>query len=172
MSALSASASSGVLVRADQGELLEFPGGSSIRLIADGAATHGQLSIHHTTLAAGAHGANPHHHNALVELLYVVRGTAKILVDDQVIEANQGDVAVAPPGSVHAFAAPPDTTTELLVIQTPCTDRFDLFRQMTRAATGDKRHASVTGNSRHDTYPDDSTAWQRAFPTTPTKDTP
>jgi mannose-6-phosphate isomerase-like protein (cupin superfamily) len=168
-----------VVVAHGQAEILAFPDGSMMRLLADGFATGGRLSIHHTTLRDGADGASPHHHAGATEVLYILSGSAQILVDEQFILAAKGDLAVVPPGTVHAFAAAPGSDVELLVTQTPGMDRFDVFRRLLRVATGVERPGAVSDDQHQfDIHADESPTWRDARSLNPTlttrqtKDTP
>jgi quercetin dioxygenase-like cupin family protein len=53
------------------------------------------------------------------ELFYVLGGALQVLVGDQVVLAETGDVVMVPPGVMHAFAAAPGCDAELLAIVTP-----------------------------------------------------
>jgi mannose-6-phosphate isomerase-like protein (cupin superfamily) len=157
------SAASTVVARAATAERLSFPDGSSITLLADSPATGGKLSVHHTTLRRGAEGASPHHHTHVAEVLYVLRGTVQVLIDDELVDAGVGDLVVIPPGVAHAFAAARSEDTELLVATTPGVERFDFFRRLERIMTGqESRGSTFVDQSRYDTLPDVSEAWVRA----------
>jgi quercetin dioxygenase-like cupin family protein len=152
-----------VVIRSADAELIDFPDGSVMRLLADSSATGGKLSIHRTTLPAGAAGAGPHHHTRIAEVFYVLRGSVEILVDDEVVIAHEGDFASVPPGVAHAFGATPEGAAEVLVAITPGIDRFDLFRQVARVLAGNEPAGTLlTDQSPYDTYPDESAAWQQA----------
>ena len=152
-----------VVVRADDAERHQLPGGSEMRLIADGPATAGQLSIHRTTLRDGANGAFPHHHTMSAELFYVLSGSLQVLIGDEVVLVETGDVAVVPPGTAHAFAAAPGCDAELLAVVTPGAPRFDFFRRLARVATGQEPPGPfVADHPSYDVYPDESPAWSDA----------
>ena len=152
-----------VVVRAADAEAHELPGGSSMRLLADGPATAGQLSIHRTLLRDGADGAGPHHHTMAAELFYVLRGSLQVLVGDDIVLAAEGDVVVVPPGTSHAFAAAPGCDAELLAVVTPGAVRFDFFRRLARVASGQEPPGPfVADQPAYDVHPDDSPAWRAA----------
>jgi mannose-6-phosphate isomerase-like protein (cupin superfamily) len=151
-----------VLARAAGAERLEFPDGSTMRLLADSSATGGRLSVHVSTLGNGA-GAGPHHHDHASELFYVVRGAVQLLIGEEIVLADEGDLAVVPPGVTHAFAAAPGPDAELLMAVTPGIERFDLFRAFQRVLSGSEPAGTVfTDQSAYDTHPDDSPVWQQA----------
>ena len=144
----------GVVVSADEGEVLEFPGGS-LRLLAELPEA---LSVHHTVLAAGAPGAGPHHHDLTSELIYVLSGSLRLLLGDRTMIADTGDVVLIPPGVTHAFAASGDGA-EFLDVVSPGVERFQMFRNMARGVRDSP--------SAYDTYTDDNPAWTRDLLTGP-----
>jgi mannose-6-phosphate isomerase-like protein (cupin superfamily) len=152
-----------VLVRAGDGERHSLPGGSEMRLLADGPATAGQLSVHRTLLRAGADGASPHHHTMSAELFYVLDGSLQVLIGDRVLLAAAGDLAMVPPGVTHAFAAAAGCDAELLAVVTPGAARFDFFRRLARVAAGEEPPGPfVHDQPAYDVHPDDSPSWRRA----------
>jgi quercetin dioxygenase-like cupin family protein len=152
-----------VIVRDADAERHALSGGSEMRLLADGPATAGQLSVHRTLLRAGADGASPHHHTMAAELFYVLGGELQVLVGDDVVLAGTGDVVMVPPGLVHAFAAAPGCDAELLAIVTPGAARFDFFRRLARVAAGEEPPGPfVADQPAHDVHPDDSPSWRVA----------
>ena len=152
-----------VVTHSADAERIDFPDGSMMRLLADSSATGGKLSIHHTSLPAGAAGAGPHHHTRIAEVFYVLRGSVQILLGDEVVIADEGDFAAVPPGVAHAFAATSGRDAEVLVAITPGIDRFDFFRRVARVLAGrEPAGALFTDQSQYDTYPDDSRVWQQA----------
>jgi quercetin dioxygenase-like cupin family protein len=163
MSAPFAPTAGPVLARSTDAEQLVFPGGSTMTLLADSDATGGRLSVHRSVLAAGAEGADPHHHTAVAEAIYVLGGRVQLLVGDDVVEAGEGDLVVIPPGVTHAFAALPGLGAELLVATTPGIERFSLWRRIERVAAGREPAGDlVADQSSYDTYPDASPRWDRA----------
>jgi mannose-6-phosphate isomerase-like protein (cupin superfamily) len=163
MSTSTPRSASPVVARAARAERLEFPDGSTMTLLADSPATGGKLSIHHTTLRNGADGASPHHHTAVAEVLYVLAGAVHVLVDDEIVEVGEGDLAVIPAGVTHAFGAPPDCDADLLVAAMPGIERFELFRQIARVLAGRQSTGALSADqSRYDTYPDTSQTWNHA----------
>jgi mannose-6-phosphate isomerase-like protein (cupin superfamily) len=160
-----------VLVRSRDAEQLGFPDGSTMALLADSDATGGVISIHRSVLAAGADGANPHHHTAVAEVIYVVGGRIEVLVGDEIVEAGEGDLAVVPPGVVHAFATLPDSGAELLIATTPGIERFSLWRRIQRVVTGREPAGTLVADqaTSYDIYSDVRPQWDRARHPAPTK---
>jgi mannose-6-phosphate isomerase-like protein (cupin superfamily) len=168
-----------IVVRAQEAEDLQFPDGSSVRLLTDSPATGGTLSVHRATLRHGSLGASPHHHLTATEVFYVLSGSVQLLVGDVLVVAIEGDLAVVPPGLAHAFAAAPGGDVEMVVAVTPGIERFELFRRLARLAAGLEAPGTLFDDqSRYDTYASDSPTWRQArhldrpTPTPAAKDTP
>jgi mannose-6-phosphate isomerase-like protein (cupin superfamily) len=165
------SAPAPVLVRSCDAEQLGFPNGSTMTLLADSDATGGVISIHRSVLPPGADGADPHHHTVVAEVIYVVGGRIAVLVGDEIVEAGEGDLAVVPPGVVHAFATPPGIGAELLIATTPGIERFSLWRRIQRVVTGREPAGDLVADqaNAYDTYSDVRPQWDRARHPTRTK---
>ena len=149
-----------VLVRAGEAERLDSIGHV---LLADSSATAGALSSHRVALGRGADGAVPHRHDNSSELFYILDGAFDLLVDDDVVTAQTGDLLVVPPGVAHAFAAHRGSTAEALVIATPGIERFDYFRHVVRRREGSEPAEVLLGlQDRFDTHFLESAAWRRA----------
>jgi mannose-6-phosphate isomerase-like protein (cupin superfamily) len=134
------------------------------RLYADSSATGGALSSQRITLLRGAGGATPHHHTGSSEMFYVLSGAAEMLTDERVVTAQEGDLVVVPPGTVHAFAAAPAADADLLIILTPGRERFEYFRHLQRIASGAAPLESILDvQDLYDNHFDDSPAWQQAM---------
>jgi mannose-6-phosphate isomerase-like protein (cupin superfamily) len=144
----------------------EFLGSGPVtgRLYADSSATGGALSSQRITLLHGAAGATPHHHTGSSELFYVISGAAEMLTGERVVTAAEGDLAVVPPGTVHAFAAAPGSDADLLIILTPGVERFEYFRLLQRIAAGEAPLESILEKQDlYDNHFDDSPVWQQAL---------
>jgi hypothetical protein len=71
---------------------------------------------------------------------------------------------VAPPGTVHAFAAAPASDAGLLIILAPGVERFEYFRQLQRIASGKAPLESILEvQDRYDNHFDGSPVWQQAL---------
>ncbi|GAA5178338.1 cupin domain-containing protein [Rugosimonospora acidiphila] len=139
-----------VLVRAGEAEHLESIGHT---LLADSSATRGALSSHRITLGRGADGAVPHRHNASWELFFILDGRLDVLLGDEVVTANEGDLLVAPPGMTHAFGAHRDSAADALIVLTPGVERFDYFRHVVRLRAGTEPAQTLLGlQDRFDTH--------------------
>jgi quercetin dioxygenase-like cupin family protein len=52
-------------------------------------------------------------------MFFVLDGTMRTLVADEVLTLDKGDFLTVPPTVPHAFAPAPDSTAEMLVVFTP-----------------------------------------------------
>ena len=108
--------------------------------------------------------ATPHHHTGSSELFYVVSGAAEMLTGERVVTVAEGDLAVVPPGTMHAFAATPASDADLLIILAPGVERFGYFRLLERIAAGDAPLESILEvQDLYDNHFDDSPVWQQAL---------
>ena len=133
------------------------------RLLLDSSATRDAASVVQVRLAEGADGAVPHRHDKSSELFYVLSGSVQLLAGEEVLTAGEGDLAVVPPGLPHAFAAPPGSGGELLIIITPGVERFEYFRHLGRIVAGQETLESLLAvQERYDTWFLRSEPWQAA----------
>jgi mannose-6-phosphate isomerase-like protein (cupin superfamily) len=149
-----------VVVRAGQAEYLPTIGHL---LLADSSATHGLLSAHRVKLGRGADGAVPHRHQDSAELFFVIDGSLQVLMDGAVTCLSGGDLAVVPPGMIHAFAAQHDSPADALILAAPGIERFDYFRRVADVRAGhEPRESLLALQDRFDTHFAGSTAWDLA----------
>jgi mannose-6-phosphate isomerase-like protein (cupin superfamily) len=153
-------ATAGALVRADTAETLSL-GPDSMRLLLDADATGGAISAHTAHLTDGHLGANPHRHSRTSEGFYVVDGSLDVLVGEDLVRITSGDLAVVPPGVVHAFAASPGCDAEVFVFVTPGVQRFEFFREVSRVVSGEgDRGALLEMQTGSDTFAVDNPNWR------------
>ena len=151
-----------IVVREPDAEVLGMAA-VTVRLLADSDATGGALSVMRPRLGAGADGALPHTHTKSAELFYVLGGRVQILTGDQVVTANEGDMAVVPPNMAHAFAAAPGHAAELLIVLAPGIERFGYFRLLQRLAQGEATLDDLMASQDlYDNHFLESPAWQAA----------
>ena len=124
------------IVRADDAEIVGGPPNTG-RLLLDASATGGALSSQRIQLGVGADGALPHHHTTASELFYILEGEARVLAGDEILTLREGDMAVVPPNTAHAFAAAPGSSADLLIVITPGVERFEYFRLLKRLQDGE-----------------------------------
>jgi mannose-6-phosphate isomerase-like protein (cupin superfamily) len=150
----------GVLVRADEAEVLALPANRTT-LFAEGGDTAGAFSAIRAVLDGGADGARPHHHAKASELFFVIDGAVDILVGEEVVTARKGDLAVVVPGAMHAFAnASATEPLDLLIVFGPAIERFDYFRLLRDVVAGKQPFSEVLATQeRFDNWFGDSAAW-------------
>jgi mannose-6-phosphate isomerase-like protein (cupin superfamily) len=150
----------GAVARADTAETLAL-GPDSMRLLLDADATGGAVSAHCAHLTDGALGATPHRHTISSEVFYVVDGSLDVLVGEDLVRMTSGDLAVAPPGVTHAFAASPGCDAEVFVFITPGVQRFDFFRQVSLVLSGEvDRGALMDMQADFDIVPVENPNWR------------
>ena len=79
------------------------PGGLDIRTWVRSSQTNMQYSCVEFAVAAKKMGPEPHYHIALDELMFVLDGTATVMVEDTVYEIPAGGWHFRPRGMVHTF---------------------------------------------------------------------
>lgn len=150
------------LVRHADAEVVGGPP-STVRLLLDGPATNGAVSTQRVTLAGGADGAVPHHHATASELFYVLDGSLQVLAGDDVLTLGEGDMAVVPPHTPHAFAAAPGSPADVLIVITPGVERFGYFRLLERFKRGEATLEELLATQeQYDNHFVDSPAWTAA----------
>lgn len=77
------------------------PLGSNMRTLIRSAQTNKQFSCVEAVLAPKKIAGSPHKHNNLDELMYVLEGTASVLMGDEVIEVAAGSWHLRPREIVH-----------------------------------------------------------------------
>ncbi|WP_281167732.1 cupin domain-containing protein [Spirosoma panaciterrae] len=70
-------------------------------------------------LPAGFPGPPPHAHQVTTHTFYVIQGTVRIVVDNQIIEATAGISVYIPTGVVHQFSNPGQERARMVEIDTP-----------------------------------------------------
>lgn len=78
-------------------------GGNDMTLKLSKIQTNGCLSFFENTLAPGFLGAPPHFHKTFDEICFVLEGTIHMLVGEEVVQLNRGDLHLRPRGRVHTF---------------------------------------------------------------------
>lgn len=152
-----------VIVRAADAEALESDPGSVITLLADTDTTGGLLTSNRSLLREGSDGAPPHYHQRSAELFFMIGGALQVLLGDQVVTLQQGDLLVVPPGLPHAFAPAPGSDADVLFVFTPGTARFDYYRLLDRVYAGEAAVQEITETQeRFDNHYVESEAWRRA----------
>jgi mannose-6-phosphate isomerase-like protein (cupin superfamily) len=82
---------------------LEHNGGMDIRVWVKNSATNGLYSSVECAVAPKLMGPAPHAHKELDELMYVLEGTASVLVGDEIVHINAGGWHMRPRMIKHTF---------------------------------------------------------------------
>ena len=82
---------------------LDHKGGMDIRVWVSSKMTNGLFSSVETAVAPKLMGPAPHYHKELDELMYVLEGTASILIGDDVVEVEAGGWHLRPRMIKHTF---------------------------------------------------------------------
>ena len=89
-----------------------------------------QMGCFELRVPPGSNVPPPHSHSANEELIYVLEGTLRHIVDDVSRDLNPGYSAVTPRGITHGFCNPHSVTARALVILTPDTIGPKYFREV------------------------------------------
>ena len=90
-----------------------------VRYLMDGTMTGAGVGMFELTVLPGARVPPAHSHRDNEEIVYVLEGTLRYVVDNEVCDLKPGDRMYSPRGSVHAFSNPHDHLARALVILTP-----------------------------------------------------
>lgn len=82
---------------------LDHKGSMDIRVCVRSAMTNGLYSSVECAVAPKTMGPSPHYHKELDELMYVLEGTASVLVNKEVVEVKTGGWHLRPRGITHTF---------------------------------------------------------------------
>jgi len=89
---------------------LEHKGGMDIRVWMRSAMTNGLFSSVECAVAPKLMGPSPHYHKELDELMFVLEGTASILIGDDVVQVEAGGWHLRPRRIKHTFWNASDTS--------------------------------------------------------------
>jgi quercetin dioxygenase-like cupin family protein len=90
-----------------------------IRYLVDGTVTGAGVGMFELTVPPGARVPPAHSHRDNEEVIYVLEGTLRYAVDDEVRDLKPGERMYTPRGSVHAFSNPHDRPARALIVLTP-----------------------------------------------------
>ena len=85
------------------------------------------LGLYTMDYAAGAKGADPHYHKKMMEIFNVLEGAISVLANGEWIILEQGETAIIPTRTVHAFRPLPDRGCKLQILFTPNIKREEFF---------------------------------------------
>ena len=106
-----------------------------IRYLMDGTVTGAGIGMFELTVQPGARVPPAHSHSGNEEIVYVLEGTLRYTVDDEMRDLRPGDRMYTPRGSVHAFSNPHDKPARALIILTPDIGA-QYFRDVAEAVAG------------------------------------
>jgi quercetin dioxygenase-like cupin family protein len=125
--------SDAVFLPPGQGGRIENPLGGEIVFKARAAQTAGSLTAFEAVNPPGQ-GPPYHVHDELDELIYVLEGTLRVRLGDQVEEAEAGAFVFIPRGMPHTWAGRGDRDVRFLVVVAPA--GLERFFDSTAAAGG------------------------------------
>lgn len=153
-----------VLVRPESVEIIQDGALSLIGLLADAGETGGALTANKATFRKGSPGAPAHFHTKASEMFFVLDGTMRFLVNDEIVTLGKGGFLTVPPTVPHAFAPAPGSEAELLVVFTPGLHRFDYYRLLERVYRGEATVQDIRDSSQqYDNHYFDSPVWSEAL---------
>lgn len=133
------------------------------QLLAEPTTTQQCPHVHRTRLAKGVTATGPHHHRIATELFFVLDGTLQVLLGEELVTAQHGDLIIVPPKVVHAYGAALDSDVDVLVLFTPGLPLFDFFRNfMAMLNAGRSPREMGLPPPEADMYSDQSEVWKRA----------
>ncbi|MBI5105502.1 MAG: cupin domain-containing protein [Solirubrobacterales bacterium] len=113
------------------GETIQGPAGGPLTFKARGAQTGGALTAFENVVAPGD-GPPLHRHDAEDEAWWVVEGTLRFRLGDELSDAPAGSFVFVPRGTPHCFQNAGDAPARILVLFTPAGMEpfFDRFAQL------------------------------------------
>jgi mannose-6-phosphate isomerase-like protein (cupin superfamily) len=94
-------------------------GGTGVRFMIDGAESGGGFSLVEHPMAPRALGSPLHRHSREDEYSYVLEGRVGIMLGEEVVYGEPGDLIVKPRGQWHAFWNAGDEPARILEIISP-----------------------------------------------------
>ncbi len=126
-------------------EKLDHKGSMDIRVWVRSSMTGGVFSNVECAVAPKTMGPAPHGHLELDELMYVVEGTAKVLVGDEVVTVEQGAWHLRPRQIKHTFWNASDNDLRFfdLYFNQPFEEYFEaIFHKLTKENGYDSKRRS------------------------------
>ncbi|KJS63749.1 cupin domain-containing protein [Streptomyces rubellomurinus] len=163
-----------ILARRTEAETCADPS-ATMTLLAEPSPAEGGFTVYRSVFTEGAAGAPAHFHTRAWELFFVISGSLRVLIGEQVTVLDAGDFLAVPPHTPHAFAAAPGGGADVLFLFTPGTDRhpdpkhpgmdrFDYLRLLGSVMRGETSPTAIaTSADRFDNHYVDSPAWRTAF---------
>lgn len=106
------------LIQPAGGEQISL-GPIQLRVLENGDTSGHRLGVAEITIPGRTEGPPQHRHTEHDEGFYVVSGTARFAVADEIHDAPSGTFVMVPPGAPHGFANPFDEPAVLVNTFTP-----------------------------------------------------
>lgn len=153
-----------LLTRCAEAETCADPSSVMTLLGESAGGAGGGFTSYRSTFAEGAAGAPAHFHTSATELFFVISGSLRVLVGEEVTVLNAGDFLAVPPYTPHAFAAAPGAEADVLFVFTPGMGRFDYLRLLSRVMRGEADPKEIAESSeRFDNHYVDSPVWRASL---------
>ena len=123
----------GILLSPGGGDRVENPLGGELVFKARAAQTGGSLTVFEAVNPPGQ-GPPYHVHDAVDEVIYVLDGSLRVRLADEVEDAPAGAFAFIPRGTPHTWQAGGDRSVRFLVVIAPA--GLEAFFDSTAAAGG------------------------------------
>jgi quercetin dioxygenase-like cupin family protein len=101
-----------------EGDLIKI-GQLEIRYVVDGVQTGAGMGMFELTVPPSAKVPPAHSHTENEEIVYVLEGLLRYMVDDAQRDLGPGEHMRTPRGSVHSFSNPHERTARALIVLTP-----------------------------------------------------
>jgi mannose-6-phosphate isomerase-like protein (cupin superfamily) len=111
-------ATSTIILKEKEGRVYKM-GSMTAIFKADNEETNKKYSVSEWWLDPHSKGSGPHHHEANIEMFYVLEGTASFLVDAEWIDAEKGSFIRIPEKTIHDFENRTDHLLGLLNFYVP-----------------------------------------------------
>jgi quercetin dioxygenase-like cupin family protein len=122
------------------------PTGPLNRAKAWSASTGGLIAVEEVVLRPGSPGPRRHFHTNQCELFYVLEGSLRLQIGEQVVMAGPGTFAFCPIGCVHAFRVAGESAVRLLIMALPPGPAEGYFVELARLSTPGEADWERLGN--------------------------
>jgi len=123
------------VVPAGEGRTIQGPAGGPLTFKVRAEQTDGALTVFENVIAPGD-GPPAHLHEAQDESWYVLEGTLRFKLGEELVDAGAGSFVFVPRGTVHCFKNIGDAPARILVIFNPAGMEpfFDGFAELSSAS--------------------------------------
>lgn len=110
------------------------------------------LGLYTMKYAAGSKGAEPHYHKKMMEIFNVLEGAVSVLANGEWVVLEQGETAIIPTFTVHAFRPLADRGCTLQILFTPNIKREEFFLDFPKYANASNKEKYEFW-AKYDQYP-------------------